>query len=313
MKKQNLLFSLYTILVSFFIISCNTVENTEKILKIEYTDITAYINGIPIPSYNINGNTAIVAEDLNEYGFEVFYYTDPETSNTSLEIYYDGSWKEVTADGILLENTFVSEEVSPSGIITHINNMYSHEINSYNVNGKILIFIDDLAIYGDVKWYADQRKICFDYTPDWEITLEDDHKGDTSKEILDFTIKANKNSNGTFDSTGENRNYISDIRLSWDKEQGLYIRFSLYQRVLSQTTELGRMLYDIVTIDKEGEIRYPNADIANQHVTIYVNGEKINIKSVGEGLGNGHHDYYLYLDTDIKNKENIQSFEITYK
>lgn len=313
MKKHNLFLSLCTILLSFFMIACNTVEDTEKTLKIENTDITAYINGIAISSYNINGYTAIAAEDLNEYGFEVFYYTDPETFNTSLEINYNGNWKEVTADGTLSENTFVSEEISPSGIITHINNMYSHKINSYNANGKILIFIDDLAIYGDVKWYADQRKICFEYIPDWEITLKDDYKGDTSKEIFDFTIKADKNSDDTFDSTGENRNYISDIRLSWNKEEGLYIRFSLYQRVLSQTVELGRMLYDIVTIDKEGEVRHTNADIANQHVTIYVNGEKINIQSVGEGQGNGHHDYYLYLDTDIRNKEDIQSFEIAYK
>lgn len=313
MKKHNLLFSLCTILLLFFMIACNTADDTQKTLKTENTDITAYINGIAIPSYNINGYTAIVAEDLNKYGFEVFYYTDPESSDTSLEINYESSWKEVTADGTLPKNIFISEKVSPSGIVTHINNRYRNEINSYNINGKIVIFMDTLAIYGDVKWYADQRKICFEYTPDWQIALEDDYTSDTSRKIFDFTITANKNSDETFDSTGKNRNYISDVRLCWNKEEGLYIRFSIYQRVLSQTVELGRMLYDIVTIDKEGEIRHPNADIANQHVTIYVNGEKININTVGEGQGNGHHDYYLYLDTDIRNKENIQSFEIKYQ
>jgi hypothetical protein len=37
----------------------------------KYTDISAYINHYPIASYNINDYTAIVAEDLRNYGFDV--------------------------------------------------------------------------------------------------------------------------------------------------------------------------------------------------------------------------------------------------
>ena len=33
------------------------------------TDIRAYIDEIPIRSYNIGGKTGIVAEDLRDYGF----------------------------------------------------------------------------------------------------------------------------------------------------------------------------------------------------------------------------------------------------
>lgn len=38
-----------------------------------YTDIVTYINHNPIPSYNFNGMTLIAAEDLNSYGFDVFW------------------------------------------------------------------------------------------------------------------------------------------------------------------------------------------------------------------------------------------------
>lgn len=38
-----------------------------------YTDITAQINGHPLRSYNVNGSTAVVAEDLRGYGFQVLW------------------------------------------------------------------------------------------------------------------------------------------------------------------------------------------------------------------------------------------------
>ena len=38
-----------------------------------YTDIAAQIDGHPLRSYNIGGETAVVAEDLREYGFSVVW------------------------------------------------------------------------------------------------------------------------------------------------------------------------------------------------------------------------------------------------
>lgn len=35
------------------------------------TDIAAYINNYPISSYNIDGYTAVIAEELSDYGFTV--------------------------------------------------------------------------------------------------------------------------------------------------------------------------------------------------------------------------------------------------
>ena len=48
-----------------------------------YTDITAQINGHPLRSYNVNGSTAVVAEDLRGYGFQVLW--DAEDRTLSVE------------------------------------------------------------------------------------------------------------------------------------------------------------------------------------------------------------------------------------
>ena len=44
-----------------------------------YTDITAQINGHPLRSYNVNGSTAVVAEDLRGYGFQVLWDAEDRT------------------------------------------------------------------------------------------------------------------------------------------------------------------------------------------------------------------------------------------
>ena len=39
-----------------------------------HTDIVTYINGLPIRSYNIKGYTAVIVEELKDYGFYVVWY-----------------------------------------------------------------------------------------------------------------------------------------------------------------------------------------------------------------------------------------------
>ena len=41
-----------------------------------HTDIVTYINGLPIRSYNIKGYTAVIVEELKDYGFYVVWYGD---------------------------------------------------------------------------------------------------------------------------------------------------------------------------------------------------------------------------------------------
>lgn len=60
-----------------------------------YTDITAQIDGHPLPSYNIGGETAVVAEDLREYGFSVVW--DGEARTLTVERDLEGRSPEITS------------------------------------------------------------------------------------------------------------------------------------------------------------------------------------------------------------------------
>ena len=47
------------------------------------TDIRAFIDGVEIPAYNIDGNLGVVAEDLNAYGFVTGYDNPTRTLNVA--------------------------------------------------------------------------------------------------------------------------------------------------------------------------------------------------------------------------------------
>lgn len=68
MKK--ILFILIMILGLSF---CASAQVGDVIGEIYSTDIITYVDGLKIPSYSINGEMLIIAEDLSNYGFNVYY------------------------------------------------------------------------------------------------------------------------------------------------------------------------------------------------------------------------------------------------
>ena len=70
MKKK---FSLALVIVMILtcVINVSAARVGDVINKTVYTDIVAKINGHDIASFNIDGYTVIVAEDLRNYGFNV--------------------------------------------------------------------------------------------------------------------------------------------------------------------------------------------------------------------------------------------------
>ena len=54
-------------------ITGNVIFAAAMTKKVIYSDITAYINGLPIPSYNLDDRTVVIAEDLEKYGFDLHY------------------------------------------------------------------------------------------------------------------------------------------------------------------------------------------------------------------------------------------------
>ena len=115
-----------------------------------YTDIRTYINDIEITSYNIKGNTAVVVEDLANYGFDVAWNGAARTlkvvRNTGKAI--TGSAVTSTSGGRVGDRAM---PVYATDIKTFLDGV---ETESYNVGGRTIVFVDNLAaLYADdYKW-----------------------------------------------------------------------------------------------------------------------------------------------------------------
>lgn len=126
-----------------------------------YTDIIASINNHNIASFNIDGNTGIVAEDLKNYGFNVQWV--PESKSLYI----------TRASTNTITSTYTSPEVSPSmlgqiaeeilytDIKCYINGSFK---DSYNVNGQTIINFNDLACFGSVTYDNNTRQLNLDIT-----------------------------------------------------------------------------------------------------------------------------------------------------
>ncbi len=156
MKKIVTLFLLFSMLATMLLPSTAFAESGDVLGHATYTDISAYINHYPITSYNINGYTAVVAEDLNYYGFEVV-------------------WDDVTRTLCITRN-YATTEISPAEQVYNYSSVAGRDslpyletdvktyvsgnlVESFNINGKTCIFMDSLAPYGEVVWVPEIRAI----------------------------------------------------------------------------------------------------------------------------------------------------------
>lgn len=119
------------------------------------TDIKAYINYMPIPTYNIDGTTVVILRDLENYS----YVVDWDEPARSVYFYFDNS-KEVSP--------YIPYYVPSWDLLKKLYDVYSSdikvyfggkEISSYNIGGKLAIKFRDIDIaynleYNDVKRYV---------------------------------------------------------------------------------------------------------------------------------------------------------------
>ena len=160
MKKILCLF-LASLLIGFP--SAAFAANGDIAGNIYSTDILAYVNGLPIASYNIGGKTAIVIEDLYDkenanfnYGFDWWYQDETRT----LTVYSDGY------------TGFSNQEVSRGTVGEISGNIYEtdikvifngSEVPEFNIGGRTAVCIEDLgtADDSDPNWrYGYSRYLC---------------------------------------------------------------------------------------------------------------------------------------------------------
>ncbi|MBQ2942706.1 MAG: hypothetical protein IJD97_10805 [Clostridia bacterium] len=158
---------LFTLLLSVIILAtgsvvCTNANNYGAIInKTVYTDIIASINDYNIASFNIDGYTAVVAEDLRNYGFDVQW--KPE--ERALYI--------TRANTNSVASTYIAPEISQSqigkkafdviatDIKTYIN---GNLVTSYNIGGQTIIYFNDLAVFGGISYSDATRRLDLDIT-----------------------------------------------------------------------------------------------------------------------------------------------------
>ncbi|NLZ35927.1 MAG: hypothetical protein GX897_00400 [Clostridiales bacterium] len=122
-----------------------------------HTDIVTYINGLPIRSYNIKGYTAVIVEELKDYGFYVVWYGDQRKLTV------------IRLESVPIVGGYTPEKnTQPIGskampvyftdIVTYLDGI---KVDSYNVGGRTIIYVDDLAKFyaKDYVWNPEARTL----------------------------------------------------------------------------------------------------------------------------------------------------------
>ena len=155
MKK--LLFLVITLIAIFSaIITAGAYSIGDTIGYALKTDIVATINGYDIPSYNINNQTYVIAEDLRFYGFSVNF--DNSTRALGITRDYTQSWvgKAYSKPPVAEKQIGVPEfNLLYTDIATYLDGYYTP---SCNINGQTIIRFSDLKNYGQLTFNAETRE-----------------------------------------------------------------------------------------------------------------------------------------------------------
>lgn len=119
------------------------------------SDIKAYIDYTPIRSYNIDGYTYVIAEELRNYGFDVIWNNDERTLKINRnELTTPIYTKELfDADSDSVSSSYL---IYPTDIKTYLNDI---EANSFNIGGQTVIQIDELSRCGNFEWDTENREV----------------------------------------------------------------------------------------------------------------------------------------------------------
>ena len=157
MRKSIVLVLILTVFFSSLPFSVSAYRIGDTVGYALTTDIVATINGYDIPSYNVDGYTYIVAEDLRYYGFAVNY--DNASRSLSISRDYSQKWvsKAYTKPYVSAEKVGKKEHsLLYTDIKTYFDGNYTH---SYNINGQTIIRFDALSAYGGVSYDNNKREI----------------------------------------------------------------------------------------------------------------------------------------------------------
>jgi hypothetical protein len=143
--------ALFLIAIISILLCCNIVFAYEDSAQNEHnvgdlighiyeTDIVSDIDGMKIPSYNIGGETVIIAEDLTDYGFDVSW--DQQTRTVSVYIKEKPDITPVCNQQKGKTNGKIIGNVYYTDIKAIVNGFY---VKAYNIGGKTALSIEELS------------------------------------------------------------------------------------------------------------------------------------------------------------------------
>ena len=113
--------------------------------SVVYSDISAYINHYPIPSYAYEGGTVVVAEDLRNYGFDVTY----DNNSRTLSITPNRYATVLTGMGTVYKHGNKLGQHFADALYSDINVYFNGSwIPSCAINGYTMVKLEDLASSG---------------------------------------------------------------------------------------------------------------------------------------------------------------------
>ncbi len=208
-----------------FAISFSLVANVgaanigDVVNKTVYTDIVAKINGRDIASFNIDGYTVVVAEDLRNYGFDVtwvdyeraLYITKNETITSVASTYVAPFVPKIQVGK-------KANDVLYSDIRTY---MDGNLVASYNIGGQTVVYFNDLQRYGGVS-YDDNSRTLSVALPWMATYTEVSNPGNRSSYNRLITEIIGKGGSGVEDD-GSRFYYLYDE--GYDEDMGLVQRY----------------------------------------------------------------------------------------
>ena len=145
------------VLTIFTLLSCTCMVSYAKVGDIigtaYHTDIVCYINNCAVPSYAVNGTSVIVAEDLNNFCFDVVWNGNTRSLNISSN-YSKGIEPMFVGKGYATGTKFTN--ILATDISVWAN---GRRITSYAMNGYTMIPVEELAVFGEVIWDPQQRAL----------------------------------------------------------------------------------------------------------------------------------------------------------
>lgn len=160
-KNRNIYLRSIFIVIAFLIVgNCiYGIADTESVIigSLCTSDIVAYIDGQPIPSYNFDGQTILIVNDLNRYGFDV----SSDKQNENYYIKYNKNKRILPIE--------LKQEASPkSKKVGNINStnvktfVMNDEIQCYDVDGMLAIKARDLKDIAKVTYNGKKREVKID-------------------------------------------------------------------------------------------------------------------------------------------------------